>query len=220
MPPEPRPRDQCAGGAYSIDGVVPVVSPTAFVHPTAVLIGDVYVGPGCYIGPHASLRGDFGRVTIGAGSSIQDGCVVHVFPGREVVVGDGSLLGHNGVLHGCVLEPGSFVGIAATVMDGAVVGAGTLVGAHSFVPSDTVLAPGMLVTGNPAREKRALTEAERAWTTNGLRVYQDLARRSLATMQRVEPLTELPAERPSLAIDTSSSVPLREYRVSAEPGPR
>jgi phenylacetic acid degradation protein len=199
--------------------VIPVVSPTAFVHPTAVLIGDVYVGPDCYVGPHASLRGDFGRVTIGAGSSIQDGCVVHVFPGREVVVGEGCLLGHQGVLHGCVLEPGAFVGIAATVMDGAVVGAGTLVGAQSFVPADTVLAPRMLVTGNPARERRPLTEAELAWTGNGLKVYQDLARRSLETMRPVEPLTELPAERRSLAVDASASVPLREYRSSVEDTP-
>jgi phenylacetic acid degradation protein len=215
----PAARDPHGGGAYAIDGVVPVVSPTAFVHPTAVLIGDVYVGPGCYVGPHASLRGDFGRVSIGAGSSIQDGCVVHVFPGREVVVGDNCLLGHQGVLHGCVLEPGAFVGIAATVMDGAVVGAGTLVGAQSFVPSDLVLAPGMLVTGNPAREKRALTQAELEWTANGLRVYQDLARRSLATMRPVEPLTEMPAERSALAVDASASVPLREFRSSSQRNP-
>lgn len=205
------------GGAYAIDDVVPVIAPTAFVHPTAVLIGDVYVGRGCYIGPHASLRGDFGRVTIGAGSSIQDGCVVHVFPGREVVVGEACLLGHNGVLHGCVLEPGAFVGIAATVMDGAVVGAGTLVGAHSFVSAETVLAPRMLVTGNPARERRPLSEAEIAWTTNGPRVYQDLARRSLATLRPVDPLPEMPSQRPSLSIDPAVSVPLREYRSSTAP---
>jgi len=207
------------GDVYAIDDVVPVVSPEAFVHPTAVLIGDVEIGPGCYIGPHASLRGDFGRVVVGAGTSVQDGCVVHVFPGREVVLGEGSLVGHNAVLHGCVLEPGAFVGIAAIVMDGAVVGAGTLVGAQSFVPADTVLAPQMLVTGNPARERRPLTEDEIAWTRNGQKVYQQLARRSLATLRRTAPLARVPADRPALAVDAEVSVPLRQYRARPDRRP-
>jgi phenylacetic acid degradation protein len=68
---------------YALDDLVPVVDPTAYVHPSAVLIGAVIVGPGCYIGPCASLRGDFGRIVIGAGANIQDGCVLHSFPDAE-----------------------------------------------------------------------------------------------------------------------------------------
>ena len=69
--------------AYAIDGVVPVVDPTAFVHETAVLIGDVIIGAGCYIGPHASLRGDIGRIIVGEGSNVQDSAVIHAFPGED-----------------------------------------------------------------------------------------------------------------------------------------
>ena len=78
---------------YEIDGVVPVISPSAFVHPQASLIGDVIVEDGCYVGPFASLRGDFGRITIGAGSNVQDGCVLHSFPGAD-----------------CTLQPESHIG--------------------------------------------------------------------------------------------------------------
>jgi phenylacetic acid degradation protein len=211
----PRAADQqppARGGTYAIDDVLPVVDPSAYVHPTAVIIGDVHVGPDCYVGPHASLRGDLGRIRVGAGSSIQDSCVLHVFPGRELVVGAGCLLGHQGVLHGCTLEPGAFVGMATVVMDGAVVGAGALVGAHSFVPTDTVFAPRMLAVGNPARELRPLTEDELTWTANGVRTYQALARRSLATLRPVTPLPQPPAEPQRLSVDPAVSVPLREHR--------
>jgi len=104
-------------------------------------------------------------------------------------------------------------------MDGAVVGAGTLVGAQSFVPADTVLAPQMLVTGNPARERRPLSEDEIAWTRNGQQVYQQLARRSLATLRRTAPLDRVPAGRPALAVEAEVSVPLRQYRARPDRRP-
>ncbi|HEY1177769.1 MAG TPA: gamma carbonic anhydrase family protein, partial [Phytomonospora sp.] len=86
---------------YEIDSVVPVIDPTAFVHPDAVLVGDVIIGPHCYIGPLASLRGDFGRITVGAGANVQDGCVVHCFPGTDTVIEDDGHIGHGAILHGC-----------------------------------------------------------------------------------------------------------------------
>src|SRR3989449_3953893 len=85
---------------YSIDGITPVVDPTAYVHPTAVLIGDVIVGKGCYVGPHASLRGDFGRIELREGSNIQDSCVMHSFPGQDAIVEEDGHVGHGAVLHG------------------------------------------------------------------------------------------------------------------------
>ncbi|HNO13630.1 MAG TPA: phenylacetic acid degradation protein PaaY, partial [Accumulibacter sp.] len=89
---------------YAIDGIVPVVDPRAFVHPTAVLIGDVIVGPGCYVGPCASLRGDFGRLILERGANLQDSCVMHGFPGTDTVVGEDGHIGHGAVLHGCRVE--------------------------------------------------------------------------------------------------------------------
>jgi phenylacetic acid degradation protein len=198
--------------AYAIDAVLPVVDPTAFVHPTAVLIGDVVVGARCYVGPGASLRGDMGRISVSAGANVQDGCVLHCFPGRETSVGPGGHIGHRAVLHGCRIGAGALIGIGATVMDGATVGDTALVGAHSFVPADATIRAGYLALGSPAREIRALTDAEIAWQANGPVVYQELAARSLASLHEVDPLPELPAERGALAISQERAMPLREFR--------
>ncbi|MBX6751981.1 MAG: transferase hexapeptide repeat family protein [Micromonosporaceae bacterium] len=205
--------------AYSIDGVVPVVDPTAFVHPTAVLIGDVVVGPGCYIGPGASLRGDMGRIRIHEGANVQDGCVLHCFPQRETIVGPSGHIGHRAVLHGCVIGRGTLVGIGAIVMDGVVVGDQSLIGAHSFVAADTTIGDRMLVVGSPARAVRPLSDAEVAWQANGPQVYQELARRSLATMREVQPLPALPTgEQRRLNIAADRAIPLREFRAAGRSG--
>jgi phenylacetic acid degradation protein len=203
--------------AYTIDGVIPVVDPTAFVHPTAALIGDVVVGAGCYVGPGASLRGDMGPIRLGVGANVQDGCVLHCFPGRETSVGAGGHIGHRVVLHGCRVGAGALIGIAATVMDGATVGERALVGAHTFVPADMTIRDGYLALGTPAREVRALTDAEMTWQANGPVVYQELAVRSLASLHEVEPLAALPDGRRVLAVGAERSVPLREFRQAARP---
>jgi phenylacetic acid degradation protein len=198
--------------AYAIDGVIPVVDPTAFVHPTAVLIGDVVVGAGCYIGPGASLRGDMGRISVHAGANVQDGCVLHCFPERETNVGPGGHIGHRATLHGCRIGAGALVGIAATVMDGATVGERALIGAHTFVPADMTIRDGYLALGSPAREIRPLTDAEMAWQANGPLVYQELAVRSLTSMRETDPLPALPAERAALAVGQERALTLREFR--------
>ena len=201
------------GGVYSIDGVVPVVDATAFVHPDAVLIGDVHVGANCYIGPHASLRGDMGRIDVGAGSNIQDSCVLHCFPGRATELAPGSHVGHAAVLHGCRIGSGVLVGIQAIVMDGVEVGERAFIGAHSFVKSGMVVPPGTLATGSPARVVRDLTAEEIAWKANGTVIYQELARRSLATMQPCEPLRIADDDR-RLGIDRDRARPLQEHRAA------
>src|SRR5690242_12972796 len=104
---------------YAIDGLVPVVDPTAYVHPTAVVIGDVIIGPQVYVGPCASLRGDFGRLVLKAGSNLQDNCTMHGFPGSDTVVEENGHIGHGAVLHGCVVRRDALVGMNAVVMDEA-----------------------------------------------------------------------------------------------------
>lgn len=107
---------------YAIDGITPVVHPSAYVHPSAVLIGDVIVGARVYIGPCASLRGDFGRIVVEEGANIQDTCMVHGFPGKDTVVGAESTIGHGAVLHGCVIRRGALIGMNCVVNDNAEVG--------------------------------------------------------------------------------------------------
>lgn len=194
---------------YAIDGVVPVVHPGAFVHPSAVLIGDVQVGDRCYVGPAACLRGDFGAVVLCDGANVQDTCVLHGFPERETRVEEDGHIGHGAVLHGCRVERDALVGMNAVVMDDAVIGAQAIVGACAFVAARTHIPPRSLATGLPARVVRLLSEAELAWKRDGTASYHDLVRRSLSTMLEVDPLPAPPAQRPRLqAVGTSPLVDL------------
>ncbi len=167
---------------WSINGVTPVVDPTAFVHPSAVLIGDVLVGPGCYVGPSASLRGDFGRIDVRANANLQDCCVMHGFPGTDTVVEEAGHIGHGAILHGCVVARNALVGMNAVVNDNALIGESAIVAAMAFVKAGMVVPPRTLVAGVPAKVVRALTEQELAWKIEGTESYQELTRRSLATM--------------------------------------
>jgi phenylacetic acid degradation protein len=180
---------------YEIDGVRPVVHPTAYVHPSAVLIGDVIVGPRCYVGPLASLRGDFGRLILEEGANIQDTCVMHGFPEGDTVVEADGHIGHGAVLHGCRVERNAMVGMNAVVMDQAVVGAESIVAAMSFVKAKMVIPPRSMVMGMPAKVVRGLTEDEVRWKSFGTRQYHDLTVRSLTSMREVEALTEVEPDR-------------------------
>jgi phenylacetic acid degradation protein len=183
---------------YSLEGVIPVVDPSSFVHPQAVLIGDVIVGPRCYVGPGASLRGDMGPIVMGAGSNVQDNCVLHTFPAKVLLLEEESHIGHGAVLHGCTVRRGALVGINAVVMDDVVVGEESLVGASSFVRAGFVVPRRSLVTGAPARVVRELTEEEIAWKAVGTREYQELAARCLASLKACEPLTAVAPGRKGL----------------------
>ncbi len=179
---------------YAIDGVTPVVDPTAYVHPSAVLIGDVIVGPRCYIGPLASLRGDFGRLEIRAGAMVEE---------------DGHI-GHGVVLHSCVVQRNALVGMNAVVNDNAVIGESAIVAAMAFVKAGMIVPPRMLVSGVPAKVLRALTDVELAWKAEGTRSYHELARRSRATMRATAPLSAPEAGRKPL--DLPEMLPLASVK--------
>ena len=173
---------------WSINGTTPVVHPTSFVHPSAVLVGDVIVAGGCYIGPCASLRGDFGRIEVRAGANLQDCCVMHGFPGTDTVVEEEGHIGHGAILHGCVVQRNGLVGMNAVVNDNAIVGESAFVAAMAFVKAGMIIPPRTLVAGVPAKVMRALTDQELAWKMEGTQSYQELTRRSLATMVETEAL--------------------------------
>ena len=183
---------------YSLEGVTPVVHPSAFVHESAVLIGDVIVGAGCYVGPLASLRGDFGRIILEAGSNVQDNCVMHGFPETDTVVECDGHIGHGAVLHGCRIGADALVGMNSVVMDNALIGAGSIVAAMAFVKTGFTCPKQSLVMGAPAIVKRSLRDEELRWKQAGTREYQLLTKRSLASMLRCEPLAEVQADRPRM----------------------
>ena len=191
---------------YAIDGIVPVVDPTAFVHPSAVLIGDVIVGPDCYVGPCASLRGDFGRLILERGANLQDTCVMHGFPGTDTVVEEDGHIGHGAVLHGCRIGRNALIGMNAVIMDNAVIGESAIVAASAFVKAGAEIPPRSLAAGMPARVIRELTDEEIAWKGEGTRTYQDLTRRCLASLVECAPLAAVEANRPR--IEMPEVVPL------------
>ena len=183
---------------YSIEGVVPVVDPTAYVHPSAVLIGDVIVGPDCYVGPCASLRGDFGRIVLHRGANVQDTCVIHGFPSADTIVEENGHIGHGAVLHSCIVRRDALVGMNAVVMDEAEVGEQSIVAASAFVRAGMKIPPRSLAGGVPAKVMRELSDEEIAWKLKGTLTYHDLTRRSLASMTEVAPLTVAEHDRPRL----------------------
>jgi len=135
---------------YAINDIVPVIEQGAFVHPLAVVIGDVLISTGCYVGPGACLRGDFGRIVLLAGANVQDTCVLHGFPGKNTVVEENGHIGHGAVLHGCVVQRNAMIGMNAVVMDEAVIGEGAIVAACAFGPAGMHIPARSLAVGTPA----------------------------------------------------------------------
>jgi len=180
---------------YELDGLVPVISKNAFVHETAVIIGDVFIDEGVYIGPLASIRGDFGRIIIKKNANIQDCCVVHSFPHIDVIVEENGHIGHSAILHGCHIKYNAMVGMGAVIMDEAVVGENAMVGAASLVPSKMQIPDNHLAFGNPAKVRRELKKEEIVWKTDGTKAYTNLTYNCLENLKKCEPLLEADATR-------------------------
>lgn len=183
---------------YVFEGLVPVVHRKAFVHPSAVLIGDVIVGAGVYIGPLASLRGDYGRLILETGANLQDGCIMHGYSDTDTIVQENGHIGHGAILHGCVVGRGALVGMNSVIMDGAVIGEESIVAAMSFVRAGFVGEPRQLLIGTPARVVREVTEKERHWKRLNTQEYQALAVRCRASLRETQPLSEVEENRPRL----------------------
>ncbi len=183
---------------YEFEGLVPVVHPTAYVHPTAVLIGDVIVGPNVYIAPLASLRGDYGRLILEKGANLQDCCIMHGYCDMDTVVEEDGHIGHGAVLHGCVIKRNALVGMNSVIMDGAVIGENSIVAAMSFVKAGFAGESNQLLVGSPAKAIREVTEQDLHWKGLNTQEYQALAKRSALSMNEVQPLREMEANRPRL----------------------
>lgn len=180
---------------YAFQGIVPAVDPSTFIHPTASLIGDVIVGPGCYIGASASLRGDFGRIIVEGDSSIQDNCTLHSGAGSDCVIRRGATIGHGAIIHGATIGENALVGMNAVVLDDAVVGAESLVGALSLVKSSMRAPKRSLIAGNPASIDRSLPPESIMWKNDGDGEYQRLAQESLVDFELCEPLVRAEPDR-------------------------
>ncbi len=165
---------------YSFEGRSPKVDPTAFIAPTAVLVGDVTVEVGASVWFNAVLRADYAPVVIREGANVQDGSVLHAPPGIPVDVGPGATIAHMCTVHGAHIGAEALIANHCTILDGAVIGARSLIAAHSLVVGGTHIPPEGLVTGAPAKVKSPLagTRAE-AWVQGNPQAYRDLAQRYL-----------------------------------------
>ena len=162
---------------------MPEIHPTAYIHPEAVIIGEVIIGAGSTVWPCAVLRGDDGEIRIGARTSIQDGSVLHCTPELPTVVGDGCVIGHMVHLEGCTIEDGSLVGNGSVVLHGAVVRSGGLVGSNAVVPNGMEVPGGTMALGVPAElrdgsdhQAMLIARATDSYTARGPR-YRDELRR-------------------------------------------
>lgn len=180
---------------YAIDGVIPVVSPQAYIHPTAVLIGDVVIEAGVYIGPFATLRADFGGIRIQKNANVQDSCTIHGFPDSVTLVEEYGHIGHGAILHGCIIRKNVLVGMNSVILDEAEIGKNTIIGANSTVKTKAKIPENSLALGSPAKLIRSLDAKEIAWKTQGTEQYIQLAERCLASMHEVEPLVQDSADR-------------------------
>jgi phenylacetic acid degradation protein/carnitine operon protein CaiE len=181
---------------YSFNGFRPVADPSAFVHETAVVIGDVIIGKDVYIGPGAVIRGDWGQIIIEDGCNVQENCIIHMFPGITVYLREGAHIGHGAVIHGSSIGRNSLVGMNAVVMDNVKLGEGCVIGALTFVPEGMEIPDRKISVGNPAKVVKDVSDEMLAWKTEGTQLYQRLPEELRATLTKCEPLTEPEANRP------------------------
>ncbi len=184
---------------YEFKGFIPVVHPSAFVHPQAVVTGNVQIGKDVYIGPGAALRGDWGGIVVKDGCNVQENCTIHMFPGVEVVLEEGAHIGHGAIIHGAHVGRNCLVGMNAVLMDDVELGDESIVGALAFVPANTIIQRRSLMVGNPAKKIKEVSDEMLEWKTKGTALYQALPGELKASLKAVEPLRELPANRPEQA---------------------
>lgn len=170
---------------YQFADKKPSVDRRAFVHPQAVLIGDVEVRADCYVGAGAVLRGDIGSVKVGKGSSVQEHCVVHSFPGQAAIIHPNVVIGHGCILHGCEIFSTVLIGMGAIIADEAKINSNCLVAAGSFVPLGSEIPSGSVVVGSPGRIVKSITEDQIKEITSGLELHQGLARQYLSSFSEI-----------------------------------
>src|SRR6201986_3434405 len=170
---------------FSFEGLAPVVSPAAWIAPTATLVGDVRVEDEASVWYGAVLRADFGPIIVRAGANIQDGSVLHGGGDPACEVGEGATIGHLCVIHGARIGTEALIGNGATVLDGAVIGSRALVAAGATVPPGMRVPDGMLAVGTPARIAREVSGSAKEWVDTNPEIYRQLARRHSAGIRPV-----------------------------------
>lgn len=180
---------------FSLNGITPVIHRSAYIHAQATVIGNVVIGKNVYVGPSAVIRGDWGGIVIEDGCNIQETCVIHVFPGKTIVLKKNAHIGHGAVIHGANIGENVLVGMNAVVMDLAEVGDGSIIGALTMVPSEMNIPPRSVVVGNPAKIVKTVSDEMLEWKTNGTKLYQTLPELYRSSLKPAKPLRKVPSKK-------------------------
>lgn len=171
---------------YALDSLLPQIHPAAYVHPDAVVIGDVRIGAESSVWPGAVLRADFGHIVVGERTSIQDGTILHTTEEWPTVIGDDCVVGHNAHLEGCTVENRCLVGSGCVVLNRAVIRTGSVVGAKALVPEGLEVPPNHMALGIPARSKPIDPQRQAEWIDFAVRQYRDNAKRYRHGLRRID----------------------------------
>ena len=171
---------------------IPVIHETAFIHPQAVVTGNVIIGKHVYVGPGAAIRGDWGQIIIEDGCNVQENCTIHMFPGVTVHLKESAHIGHGAIIHGATIGRNCLVGMNSVIMDRVVLGDECIVGALSMIKADEQFETRSLIVGNPAKKIKEVSDEMIAWKTKGTELYQQLPTEMHAHWKICEPLRNLP----------------------------
>lgn len=177
---------------YSFKGYIPVVHASSFVHPQAVVTGNVIIGKNCYIGPGAMIRGDWGAIIIEDGCNVQENCTIHMFPGVTVLLKEAAHIGHGAIIHGATIGRNCLVGMNAVIMDNVELGDECIVGALTLIKADIKIPARSVIVGNPSKIVKEATDEMIEWKTEGTKLYQQLPKEMQEEAKPCEPLSEIP----------------------------
>ena len=180
---------------YEFNGYKPVIDPSSFVHKEATIIGNVIIGKKVYIGPGASIRGDWGKITIKDGCNVQDNCTIHIFPGKDVILEENAHIGHGAIIHGANIGRNTLVGMNSVIMDDCNIGDECIIGALCFIKGEMNIPNRKIVVGNPAIIKGEVSDEMISWKTKGTELYKDLPNECYTLMKECDPLKEIEKNR-------------------------
>ncbi|QTY26346.1 transferase hexapeptide repeat family protein [Flavobacterium sp. CS20] len=181
---------------YKFKNHIPVIHSSSFVHPQVAVTGNVIIGKNCYIGPGAAIRGDWGEIILENGVNVQENCIIHMFPGKSIRLKQSSHIGHGAIIHGANLGENCMIGMNAVIMDDAEIGDESIIGAMTFIKAETKIPHRSLVVGNPGKIIKEVSDDMIAWKTAGTKLYQQLPQDCHESIEEVEPLREIPKNRP------------------------
>jgi len=180
---------------YEFNGYKPVIDPSSYIHKEATIIGNVIIGKDVYVGPGASIRGDWGKITIKNGCNIQDNCTIHIFPGKDVVLEENAHIGHGAIIHGSYIGKNSLIGMNSVIMDDTVIGEECIIGALCFVKGEMKIPKRKIVVGNPAKIKGEVSDDMIKWKKKGTELYQNLPKECRELLKESNPLSKLEKNR-------------------------